>query len=97
MRNQPLLLTFFSFFLENSFFINKNCQTASKENLNISQRGKKWEKIEAPMKPQVNFVKVAIDRMIQKNSNQKLYHFFCQNFSKIGYFMPPSFDKFFET
>ena len=67
------------------------------ENLNIFQRGKKWEEVEAPMKPQLNFEKVAFDRMIRKNSNQKLYNFFYQNFLNVENFMPPSFDKFSET
>ena len=46
------------------------------------------------MKPQLNFEKVAFERMIRKNLNQKLYHFFCRNFLEIGYFMPTLFDKF---
>ena len=76
MKNQPLLLTFFTSFIENLFFIDENCQTASNKIHIIFQRGKKWEEVEAPMKPQPNSEKVVFDRMIRKNSNQKLYHFF---------------------
>ena len=96
MRNQPLLLTFFSFFLENSFFINKNVKLLPRKVKYLpkgEEVGKDWGTSETAVK----FWKSGLGQNDLKEFESKVTSLFLSNFLKNGYFKPPWFYKFFET